>query len=508
MHVCVLAVALFTLTLVQSKEGRRTVMRALLLSNALVVLYGALQMLQMDPLAHFWKSEAFLGRIFSFLGHPNSLGQLIVLTAPFLVLAYVQARDRWIRIVVGILFLFNILVLFGTVSRSAMLGAGLMLLLCLPGLRGKMQKVDAKQGLAISLLLVLCITVGLLFFSQRFGQELSAGRSVAARQLMWSATIDMIADRPLGYGLETMAFVSPQFIGKEIYNYESLTTTVDRAHNEYLHTFWALGPLGIFSFLGLLITLALSSFRQITRDDSGFIRASMLGIIGFQVAVLFGFPSIATATIFWVLVGCLLGLLPQKKVSVRPWIQKLFAVLLIGCTCFTAVQSIQWISARMMHAVARMNASNALALHQQGILTFKHDREMLIETTEKHLRALENYTGEHRDDLITSLLTLNSLHKDLTEERDGMAYLLEAWLHALSSDPDLVAASLATAKTFLPTSIIYHRTAEHIASLLEDEEGQSTARQEIRNLLPKGYFEQGSEMRRILLKQHPWLQRL
>ena len=30
----------------------------------------------------------------------------------------------------------------------------------------------------------------------------------------------------------------------------------------------------------------------------------------------------------------------------------------------------------------------------------------------------------------------------------------------------------------------------------------------IRGLLPEGYFEEGSEMRRILLKQHPWLRNI
>jgi len=507
-HILFLFLGLFVATHMRHASGRKLVTCAIVSANIAVVLYGIVQMMHLDPLGEYWKLEAFLGRVFSTMGQPNTLGQFIVLTVPFVTLLWFLSTEHVVKMVWGTLLIFNAVVLLGTVSRSAMLGIFVMLLASLPVLRNwvkdAVKTVKTEQAFILSLLIVLSTSIGLLFFAQRFALTMEQGRSASSRAVIWNATTQMIAERPIGWGLETMAFTSPAFTGKELYKYVSLTTTVDRAHNEPLQVLQSLGAIGLLIYLSLLLSLLLAARSNIHRDASGLIRSCALGIVGYQVCVFFGFPSIATAAIFWMLVGMLIGLLPPTVSPIQIKGSRYITMGFLAVATIALVVSVRWSQARLIHAYAR----GGLALHQQGVLMFSYDRQSIIEAAEIHLLALENDTVENRDDLVKSTQILIDLLRRTTNHRDGMAELLESWLAAVQGDSAAAQAKLAAAKVFLPTSIVYHRTAQHIAKVLDDGVLEEAHRMGIRGLLPDGYFEEGSEMRRILLKQHPWLHQI
>lgn len=515
-HILFLFLGLFVATHMRHSQGRRLVTCAIVSANVAVVLYGILQMMHIDPLGEYWKIEAFLGRVFSTMGQPNTLGQFIVLTVPFVTLLWFLSTERVVKMAWGTLLIFNGVLLLGTVSRSAMLGVFVMLLASLPVLRNwvkdAIKTVKTEQAFALSLMIVLGTSIGLLFFAQRFALTMEQGRSASSRAVIWNATSQMIVERPIGWGLETMAFTSPAFTGKELYKYVSLTTTVDRAHNEPLQVLQSLGPIGLLVYLSLLLSLLLAARSNIHRDASGLIRSCALGIVGYQVCVFFGFPSIATAAIFWMLVGMLIGLLPATVSPIQIKGSRYITIGFLTIATITLVTSVRWSQARLIHAYAQATLAEdsvtGLALHQQGVLMFSYDRQSIIEAAEIHLLALEKDTAENRDDLVASTQILIDLLRRTTNHRDGMAELLESWLAAVQGDSAAAQAKLTAARVFLPTSIVYHRTAQHIARVLDDGVLEEVHRMGIRGLLPDGYFEEGSEMRRILLKQHPWLHKI
>ena len=515
-HLLFLFLGFFAADRMSSASGRKLIITALVSANVVVVYYGILQMMHMDPLSEVWKLEAFLGRVFSTLGQPNTLGQFIVLTAPFAVLTWFKVKDRTQRLALGALIMFNVVLLLGTVSRSAMLGVFVMLLFSLPVLsnwmKGAVRKVNTEQAFALSLIIVLVTSIGLLFFAQRFALTMESGRSASSRAVIWESTVEMIAERPIGWGLETMAFTSPAFTGKDLYKYVSLTTTVDRAHNEPLHMLHALGPIGFFVYFSLIIFLMLASRSNVKRDASGLIRTTSLCILGYQTCVFFGFPSIATGAIYWIIIGMLIGLLPQ---TLKPFLlrgTRWINICMLALATVTFVVAVRWSQARWIHAFAQSSVvkdpSMAIALHQQGVLMFSYDRQSIIEAAEIHLLALEKADLEGREDLVQSVQILIDLLRKTTNHRDGMADLLTAWLSAVNGDRGAADAALASANTFFPTSITFHRTALHIATVLDDGVMEEEHRMGIRGLLPDGYFEEGSEMRRILQKQHSWLHQI
>ncbi|MCA9333983.1 O-antigen ligase family protein, partial [Candidatus Saccharibacteria bacterium] len=297
-YVALGTLALMAMVLASQNQGLALLRRGVLTINIVVVLYGLLQMLALDPLGHLWQSEAFLGRTFSLLGHPNALAQCIVLTLPFVGLAWSRTEERVERLWWLMLVVLNCTVLFATASRSGLLGLLLLGLLCSSKLkvylRTQRDRIKPEQAFALSLIVVLCCSIGFVFFTQRFASSFETGRSSSARVEIWETMLEMFGDRPIGWGLETLSFTSPRFLTKNIYAYESLTAVIDRAHNELMQLLVTAGPLALVSYVWLIVLLLHTAWRERKYDETGMIRASASAIAAFQVTLLFGFPTIAT----------------------------------------------------------------------------------------------------------------------------------------------------------------------------------------------------------------------
>ncbi|MDP7069374.1 MAG: O-antigen ligase family protein [Candidatus Peribacteraceae bacterium] len=508
-------IAIFAAFYVRTNRGLIILEKGILLANLLVICYGVLQMIQIDPVSVLWQSDAFLGRIFSSIGHPNALGQFILLTWPFVIRRWTSDR----RLLWGVLSILNLAVLLGTVSRSALLAAGVILILASPSIRtwlkSHVAKMQTSQAFILSVLTVLCICIGLLFFSQRFALSTEGGRSTAARGVIWSGVVQMVAEHPIGYGLETLSIVTPRFIGKELYAFESLTTVVDRAHSTPLQLMATLGPLGLLSYYLLVFALLLAVWKRRNSESDTRILAAGAALLGFTIATLFGFPSVASAVFFWVICGMLIGLLtPEAKPRFSPMPSMLLNVSLFCISLFSFLITAQWSHARILHESARQHRiagdwSGSLELHQQGVLSFPHDRQSIMETAEYHLQDISRIKEtSQRDDLIHSAEALITLQHHVTNGEDGMAHLLAAWLSALKGDLDTMESQFALAKAKLPESIAFHRTAAYVYGLLENQDQVDMHNAKLRGLLPGEFWDEKSQLRRILLKQHRWLERI
>ena len=240
--------------------------RALLISNIGVVLYGLLQVLNIDPLSHVWLSQVFLGRTFSLLGQPNTLGLYLVLTMPFVLLQTKQTSLRkkyaWIAVL-----LLNFLVLISTVSRGAIIGLAVAVICGLLWFKRCTTKQKTKNEKRKTLLIIaLCIFfVGFLLHvtQQRFSHPSEVGRSVSSRAIILEGAWDMVTTWPLGYGLETMGILSGRHMPTELLQYESLTTRIDRAHSQPLDLILSLGVQGAVVFYVLMGMVVLGLWRSV-----------------------------------------------------------------------------------------------------------------------------------------------------------------------------------------------------------------------------------------------------
>jgi len=505
-HVSLVCLTVLFALVSKTTKGLGAIEDAFVISNLLMVGYGVLQMMQMDPLSSLWQSEAFLGRIFSTIGHPNSLGQCILLTSPFLVRRLYRTESRTQKLVWASLCLMNIVVLFGTVSRSAMLALALVVLFFVPNIlrwcRGCIKNVSKITVVTSVLIVLLLVAVGSLFFIGRFSKAPVEARSTSARVVMINSAVHMIQSRPLGYGLETLSLVTPQFIGKDIYAYESLTTIVDRMHSTPLDVLVMLGPLGLVMYYGLICTLLWQLWIKRMEEKGEWHMACLVGIASYSIALLFGFASIASAVLCAALIGLGIGI--TGNVALVPRLcSALWNVCMVVC-CFAAFAiATQWTLAQLYHAsAAQFEGTRALAYEQQGIMSFTYDRKALMEATEHHIQS---YATEHSSELAQSIEVLQEMHRKLTNGHDGVYLLLQSWYLAEQGRDEEARISLQNAEQYLPESITYHRTAIFVAGVLHDEQLAAMHTKKLIKLLPDGFFIEGSEMRRILLKQHPWI---
>lgn len=509
----VFSCALFGVYMASTALGHAMFVKTMCVSYGIVVLYGVLQIIGLDPLSSLWMNEGFLGRVFSTLGHPNSLGHFLLLTGPFITIPLVSSNVRWRQLTAGTFLLLGFLVLFATVSRSTYLGLIAMLLACIPDAQRHYRKLSSVLRWKTIMGFLVLLAIASLFAADRFSFAHERGRSTGSRMVMWKTAVHMIMDRPWGYGLESMGILSSRFTDKELYAYETLNTTIDRSHSLPLDLLVTLGPLGFLCFYFLIRRLVKHAYYQRLQP---MIWAPGLAILSFMVATFFSFPNTTTGLFFWMHIGFLLGLIPRSVVKrPRPLSSQMLLWSLVCINAVTVMAAFQWTEGRLLSAKAAMHqstgdVSQALVAYQESIRTFRYDRPTLLRAAELHLHALEreDIDAEVFEQLNLSSLTLIDLLDDLTNGQDGMVDLLRAWHTASVGSRDDVDRYLREAKKKMPSSVTYYRTAEHIFRYLNDGVLQETQRMGIRSLLPDAYFEQGSELHRIMNKEHPWLKQL
>ncbi len=516
-HIVWLALALTGIGFAQSKRGEDQMLQAVIASNALIVLYGFLQFLSLDPLRLLWNNGTFLGRTFSLAGQPNVLGGFIVLTFPLL-LAVALARKEGTserQFLLGLCAL-NLAVLITTVSRSGLLGMGAALLFMLAFVPSLLQACRKAKGVTMLLLGLACFLLLLLVFiafSQRFTAE-EQGRSARARSIIWSDTFSLVLDRPQGIGLETFGIVYPQYRSASLLGVEPLQAQVDRAHSKPLDLLASLGPLGLLTYYGLiasLLALAVRGRRQKSNVHSGALGA---GIFGYSITLLCGFEHALTGAFFWLLIGWLLGCAwkARKRKAASGFLALRGAVLVLGFACicagsiFTLWSLQRWRMQQAEELFARGELVQPLALYEQAADIFPLDRTLLVRAAETALLAAEhaNTAAERSVFMGIAGRKLQALTA-LTNGRDGYAFLLLAWRMALMPDVPLLRELADEAKQRMPTTVDTYRILTHSFQLVGDTTAARQVQRELREILPE-FWQDRQEEARILWKENPWLE--
>ena len=511
-HIILFTVGYVAFLLSAGLRGKKVVLIAILLSHAGVVLYGFLQVVSLDPFGEIWAPGAFLGRPFSTLGQPNALGSFLLLTTPLVFLCALQSRGmhRWWK---GALVVAGLLLLLMTASRAAYLGLVAMVLLAFAfRWRTWSRGTTRNQRLLVGIVVISFLMIGGLSLRERFLHPTEAGRSASVRLLVWSSIPSMLRERPWGYGLESMGLVFPRFFRPEIYGYEKLTAGVDRAHSLPLDLLVTLGPAGFFAFFGFLLSLFSLAFRH-RRDDG--VLLCLLALISYTASLLFGFETVVTGVFFWMSVGFLGALLrEQEGGTTRTLSDRASLFLAIAITAVTAVSLVfnaGWMRARLTMREAELKFREGKRMEaMQGYLRareyFPFDREILVQGAETALFAMEGTVdAELRSSLQSVARGMVDASMRLSRNRDGMVFLLRAWLSALEGEEERMEEDIAQARALLPMSMTTHRIAAHSYGILGMRTEEEREKRELQNLLPPWWRDRSSAEGRILWKENPWL---
>jgi O-antigen ligase/Tfp pilus assembly protein PilF len=228
-------------------------------------------------------------RVDGTLGNASYLGIYMVFHIFFAGLLFVRFKEKWQKILIGIIALMDLVVLYSTATRGAILGfvgGVLVVFVYLLFKSGKGDKVRKFAGVGI---LGLIILVGLFFafkntsFIQkspvlsRFATLSISEIETQGRYFVWPMAIKGFIEKPiLGWGQEGFNFVFNKYYDPRMYNQEPW---FDRAHNTLLDWLVAGGALGLLSYLAIIFSFLYCTFK--VKDDllKKEEKAIMLGIL-------------------------------------------------------------------------------------------------------------------------------------------------------------------------------------------------------------------------------------
>ena len=251
-------------------------------------------------------------RAFSTIGNPPFLASYLLLSIFIGLILIINTRKTYHKVVCLLSIGFNVVVIYLTGSRGAILaGISGIILSVLLFIRGK--NISLKK---LAILFIICtfilVAVFLLTFNysdflkhdrtiSRFAKMFS-DPSVKSRIDVWEMALKGIKTRPiLGWGQEN-------FVGLYSVNPIPLAEQqiwMDRAHNIIIHWLVTAGSLGFFAYLAIFIAALYIIWVAYHKHKIKKIEANVLGIALFVYFIqnLFIFDTVNTYLIFFTILA-------------------------------------------------------------------------------------------------------------------------------------------------------------------------------------------------------------
>jgi O-antigen ligase len=249
-------------------------------------------------------------RASAFFGNPIYLGTFFVLTAMLTVWFALRAEKPWARYVYLLLALLQLLGLYLSGTRGAVLG------LVLGGTLGLLAYTFFSKGRARifswSAVAVLVVLFGAIFFlSSRLPQVARHLRvfnlndsNTQSRLIQWRTALTGFKDRPLlGTGPENYYLVANQYYNPEIAKYDR--SWFDKPHNYILEILVTNGIFGLLVYLGLVMFSLLAVFRAFKKSfiNLGEFCVLLAGLLAYQIQNLFVFENVSSSLLYYMVLA-------------------------------------------------------------------------------------------------------------------------------------------------------------------------------------------------------------
>jgi O-antigen ligase len=298
--------------------GTRVLIRFAKLITAAVVgvaVFAVVQSVGLDPLRLLFDlSSSRPGRwqVLTTLGNPTWTAEVIAVSLPIAMVAFgfnrkTASPGRLIRLLLGLLMTAGVAV---TGSRGGLLGLGVGAFAL--WFLEKDSPEKGKRALAAAFVGLLVVGAGSTFAWISDTDRWRELRPVTGRLALWAAGGEVLSGAPItGVGLGHTAVVLPdglRSVTERIvpkYHRWLPTTLVDRLDNDWLQVAVERGiPAGLL-LLALWARAAWTAYRRSRRDGTAFDSAVVASLLtlGFFSSLSAPLHTLATAALFWVLIG-------------------------------------------------------------------------------------------------------------------------------------------------------------------------------------------------------------
>jgi len=277
--------------------------RLILIGSVLVSFYGLAQKLNIFPVF-----EAGIGRVTATIGNAAFLAGYLLVTTGLSIYYYFNEVDKNYKHAALVIAALNVLVLFLTSTRGAILGLGFgiltFLFLNIIFLPGKVRKIS------LVILLPIIIFAGSFYFLRsnladskvefvrRMATISLSDATVKNRLIVWKMALNDFKLHPvLGVGMENFNIIYNKYYTPDISE-----NWFDRTHNVYLDQLITSGVLGLIAYLAILFYLFYFLFKN-RRDDYYKFAVLFSLLIAYSIHNFFVFDTINTSFLYFFLIG-------------------------------------------------------------------------------------------------------------------------------------------------------------------------------------------------------------
>jgi O-antigen ligase len=292
------------------------------------LLFGALS------LQHFsdvfaWGQVVDEGRSQGGVGDPNSFAATQLVALPLVVAVAAAATKRWWQIGLYMAALVIIASILTSLSRGGFIGLAVVLTILVMAPFNLVFRTRRNKAIALLVVAFGTVTIVTTYSpevidrAEGIFQEANPGTSGGSGRInLWLAARSSIEEHPwLGLGYGGFRAESTQLLletpGVDLSRY-TIRARGQPVHNSYLEAWTDLGIVGLFLYVGLLISTGrmLTRVSRHARDVGDYFAGSVAGalLIGLVAwSVISIFISTGTARAFWIIIGLSLAL--PKMVS-------------------------------------------------------------------------------------------------------------------------------------------------------------------------------------------------
>ncbi len=350
LHLCLLFVVAGSVLKTQSIWNK--LLATNVFASSLMAIYSFFQ------IAGYIKINQGGVRVDGTLGNASYLGIYMVFNIFFAAILFVRMKFGWQRAFLGIVAILDLVVLYYTATRGAILGFLGGALISLVYIAFKSEKGEKIRKVAFGVILGLVVFIG-LFLSlkntdfvknspvlSRFSSLSISEIQTQGRYYVWPIAWKGFLERPiLGWGQESFNFVFNKYYNPKMYDQENW---FDRTHNVVLDWLVAGGLLGFLSyasiFVAILFYIRKAKEEFLTKEDKGL----MLGLLSaYTFHNLFVFDQIGSYILFFILLAYIHAHSPETQISIwqklsnkfrnifandsgRSFVEAIVVILLIG----------------------------------------------------------------------------------------------------------------------------------------------------------------------------------
>lgn len=473
-------------SVLRTREHWLTLIKISVFASLLSTFYG---FLQKGSFAWVIGSGSRI-RIFGTLGNTALFAGYTLVNVFFAL--FLTVRDRgMMRALFGIIAVLNVIAIFMTAVRGAILGIvfAVALMAFAYALIGSSKKIRLSLLAAV---LLLFAGIGFLFINResdivknsRFLSRMVASRTAQTRLWAWQAGIDGWNDSPktilLGWGPENFNIPFSKHFNPKFYFGIGSETLFDRAHNMFVEVLVTMGLVGFAAYLGMFIVLFLLLWKLYGNQPAPAIILGS-GLVAYMVQNAFIFDTSANLVAFFLfagLVNALLSVPSSPPASSRPvpaTLRYSLALAMLALVLFSIYRT-NVLPARANYAGTRATVHSWSNEHEQAIKKFEtslsHDTFLSYELRHRYAQyVLENY-GEFGAQGIdagsTVMAVIKHVERNLASPQDYLPYLYisRSYIILGKSDPaspfnDLALENSLKALEISPTFVrTYYEVAQ------------------------------------------------